>query len=35
MDKRMEEREKNLQEAITQKKETIASVHANKDAAAE
>ena len=31
----MEEREKNLQEAIEQKKEVIASVHANKDAAAE
>ena len=35
MEKRMEEREKNLQEAIEQKKEVIASVHANKDAAAE
>lgn len=35
MDKRMDEREKNLDEAIAQKKEVIASVHANKDAAAE
>lgn len=35
MDKRMDEREKNLEEAIAQKKEVIASVHANKDAAAE
>ena len=35
MEKRMEEREKNLNEAMEQKKEVIASVHANKDAAAE
>ena len=35
MEKRMEEREKNLNEAMEQKREVIASVHANKDAAAE
>ena len=35
MEGRMQEREKNLEEAIEKKKEVIASVHANKDAAAE
>ena len=35
MDMRMDEREKNLEEAMVQKKEVIASVHANKDVAAE
>lgn len=35
MEKRMEEREKNLNEAMEQKKEVIASVHACKDLAAE
>jgi len=35
MDVMMEKREKDIEELIGQKKEVIATVHANKDAAAE